>query len=45
LIPGGVGAPPGGTKASRQELADVKCGSSVGEDARPGMGRNRKAGL
>ncbi len=27
--PGGVGAPPGGTMASRQELADVDAGPSA----------------
>src|SRR5262245_50953429 len=40
-----IGTTPGDTTVPRQELADVDCGSSTGEDARPGMGRNRKAGL
>src|SRR5947209_14471336 len=35
---GGVGAPPGGTKASRQELADVDVRSFAVADARPWNG-------
>ena len=42
--PGGVGAPPGDTTIPRQELANVGRGALAGKDARPGMGRNRKAG-
>ena len=42
-LPGGVGAPPGGTTASRQELADVDVRSFAAADARPWNGADTGA--
>ena len=41
--PGGVGAPPGDTTVSRQELADVDVRSFAGADARPWNGADTVA--